>query len=94
MNKHYHVFVEMPGYLPENEPEIYPTRKQAEAAAKWHADGYRDMIADSQPYPTAAEWQVTGSARSGRYTVERGPYALPTYITIATCDDATCEQES
>ena len=58
MKRHYHVFVSMPGYLPDNEPELHRTRKGAEAAAKWHADGYRDVI-----YETNRENAANGLAR-------------------------------
>ena len=78
----YTVVVNMAGYLPNNEPECYRTKRDAQAGAKWWADDYRD---DETRL-------VTGNARSG-YTVgarnptER-PFTIPTYITVYdTCPD-------
>ena len=98
MKRHYHVFVSMPGYLPDNETEVHRTRKDAEAAAKWHADGYRDVIYETNRENAANGnyadmWRITGSARTGCYVVDRGEFALPIYITIDPCTDATCEIE-
>lgn len=90
--RHYHVFVGMPGYLPDNEPEVYTTLKDARAAAKWHADGWRDFAWESEGSDPVIS--VTGSAKSGRYTVDRGEYTLPIYITIDPCTDRTCELET
>jgi hypothetical protein len=95
MKRHYHVFVSMPGYLPDNEPEVYRTRKQAEIAAKWYADAYRDMVSYGPlgPVEDIPYYRITGSARSGCYTIDRGEYTLPIYITIEPCTDRVCADE-
>jgi len=81
--KHYHVLVGMPGYMPETN-EVYQTLRDARDAAQWHADTYRD---DWDP-----GYKVTGNKRDGYEIMPRDAsiYTLPTTITIVECYEPEC----
>ena len=72
--KHYHVLCGLRGMYMPNSNAAHATRKAAERDAAWCADDRRN---DGET--------VTGSARSGYYTV--GEYEC---IEITTCDTADC----
>lgn len=94
--KHYHVSVNMAGYMPDGDPEVYTTKAAAVAAGIWHKEQFQesgDLVGDKW----VPEYAVRGSARLGGYVVERNGdnrYALPTYINVDVhpCRDASCAE--
>lgn len=91
MRPHYHVTEGMNGYMPDNEPETYRTKRDAGEAAKWRADLWREFNRDTDP-----DYRVTvrGNKRDG-YVIDRpnDPYYLPIYISIEPCTDPACLDE-
>lgn len=74
----YAVIVNIAGYLPEGEPEIYRNLTDARNGAQWHAEQFREL-----------EYKVKGNKREG-YVAQRDfsdPYELPTYISIVETDE-------
>lgn len=86
MAKHYHVIAGLRGgYLP-NSNDIYATKRDALAGAKWHIDQYRE---DGEA--------VAGSAKAG-YWIARKSESLPNtywdYVEVTgPCFDE-CSDES
>jgi hypothetical protein len=85
--EHYHVVVNMPGYLPDNDVEIYHRKRDAHSSALWYANSYRELNDDLTPED--GKYHVLGSARSGGYVVTRLGWKL--LITIETCFDSICD---
>lgn len=75
---HYHVLSGLTGgYLP-NTNDYCKTRRDAEASARWLAEGLRfDGI------------QISGSASAGWYDVRNGRE----YIEITKCSEADCSED-
>jgi hypothetical protein len=68
----YVVLDSLPGYMPDNEPFLLTTRRDAEEEARRIADDYRESNAQTDPeYRT----RVVGSARYGGYQILHGPGA-------------------
>lgn len=79
---HYHVIVNMPGYLPDSdEPELYESFRDAQRGAKWHRDDLREAGYTRQfSFNLRRGWYMTDPKRYGRC------YA----VSIADCSDAEC----
>jgi hypothetical protein len=98
--KHYHVIVNMAGYMPDGDPEYYTSRRAAEAGAIWHKEQFLERDQQDAKGRWVPGYQVTGSARKGGFTAYRlddgevQPTTLPMYITIeGPCRDAVCAGE-
>jgi hypothetical protein len=90
MKAHYHVVVNMAGYMPDTEPGLYQTKRDAQDAALWHAEDFRNDIADGEGDTRT----VRGNKRDG-YVIDdsANPYHLPTYISINECYESDCGEE-
>lgn len=93
--KHFHVIVNMAGYMPDNDPDIVLTRRDAEASAKFHKDNFLEAGDLDDKGNWVPEYRAYGSARTGGYRIERtpyDPYSLDYYISIeGPCTDAACD---
>ncbi len=85
---HWHVFVSMPGCLPDV-IDYHDTKASADDGMRWHRDGYRDYIAET---PEGQERpRIWGSVRSGLIVFEQ-PSGAQTLITRERCT-AECDPE-
>ncbi len=75
---HYHVLCGLTGGYMPNSNEVYRTRRDAEAGARWLAESFRD-----------GETKVRGSASAGYY--ECGKWE---YIEINPCTETDCETDN
>lgn len=91
--KHYHVCVNMAGYMPDSDPEVHLTRYDAERSAAWHKEQFLEQ-GEEVNGRWVPEYKATGSLRSGLIQVDRygdSRYSLPYYIHIdGPCRDAGC----
>lgn len=83
--RHYHVGMNIPGYLPDGDVEVYTRRKDAERRA---AEMKRQVLEDNWE-PEVDRWVASGSARSGDIWLERPDvtYDLGLHIWIHPCED-------
>ena len=92
--KHYHVMVGTPGCLPDYNA-AHTSRRAAEADAAWYARDCREAYNPDNDCKVI----VTGSAKSGRYDIERradrstSGWELWQYIEIVDCYEDDCYDE-
>ena len=93
--KHYHVLAGLPGCLPDYN-SAHSSRRAAEADAAWYAQDCREAY---NPDYKAREVGVIGSAKRGRYDIERKTDRSPSgwelwqYIEITECYEDDCYNE-
>jgi hypothetical protein len=87
MKAHYHVVINLAGYMPDSEPNYCTTLTDARNVAQSHADDFRNFIADGE----GDTHTVLGNKREG-YVIDdpANPYHLPTYISINECYESDC----
>jgi hypothetical protein len=92
--RHWHLSVNMAGYLPDGDPEVYTSKESAVAAAMWHKEQFQEQGDTNKNGNWVPFYRVFGNARKGGYMVERNgdnTYALPYYINVdGPCTDASC----
>lgn len=76
---HYHVIENTPGYMPDADPAMFTTKRDAQAYA---ASLARELREDG--------YHCWGSASSGSISCERNSDDLGRVIEINACDDAAC----
>lgn len=80
MRKHYHVNTFLPGCLNDDSDGPYTSRRDAECAAVWLANDYREQ-----------GWTVTGNAKKGGYWARRTPDSISGYrIAVEDCTEGEC----
>lgn len=72
----YAVIVNMPGYLPDSEPEIYRNVTDARNGAQWHAEQFRED-----------GYTVKGNKKDGYAVYRRRAAYVSFYISITETDE-------
>ena len=76
---HWHVLVGLRGCYMPGTNDVYLTRREAEAGARWWAEQYRDDGSED------GETKVTGSARACYYAVGEHNCIEVTHCTVEGC---------
>jgi hypothetical protein len=83
---HYHVVENVPGYMPETDPDTCTTRREAEQCALERAKRYRE--------DWDGNYRITGNKRDG-YTISdlHRTHDLGVVIEISECTDPQCLED-
>jgi hypothetical protein len=86
MRRHYHVVENVPGYLPESDPDLCRTKREAETCARERARRYRE--------DWDGNYRVRGNSSDG-YTVFDldKSHDLGVVIEINACTDDLCAED-
>jgi hypothetical protein len=91
---HYHTIAGTPGYIPDYN-ELFDTREDARADARWYVEAYHDMAADDTANGTTPYYRVDESDPD-YIVVDQGEpdsYALSIIVQVIECADRTCQHE-
>lgn len=97
MKRHYHVVTSVPGYMPESDPYVCATLKEAISCAKGEKDDFLDMGADAEI--EEQKIRAYGSARNidkrggTIYTIDNGWLGWVIDIMPCTEDRPECTGE-
>jgi hypothetical protein len=92
MKAHYHVTINTPGYVAEDDPYIVTSKRAAAAAVADEARRYRESEWD---LPRAERRTGRGSGKAGYIYFDRpgDPYDLGLAMSWTRCEDPGCEQD-
>lgn len=86
MARHYHVVQNVPGYLPESDPDYASTLTEARQLAKERADRFRE--------DDDIRYRVAGNMRDGYYVTDpTREHDLGVVININECSDSECSED-
>lgn len=90
---HFHASVNVPGYVPEGDVEIFTSKRAAAAYVALLAREYRAYERD---VPRAEQRRTQGSAASGSIHLERlrDPHDLGITIWWLACRESDCTADS